>query len=1189
MLIFCILLSASIACAKTGRTHYDDELMARVRDKIARHDWAKAQVDGAKNSCKRWLEMSDEELWDFVPPPEQLRALNVHFGKGCPKCGKEIFRKGGHYPWIMSSDKPFKVKCPVCGTEFPGNDFQPWNLNALTEEPQKGPGYVDNGAGWEDDDGTRYFFVGTYIFWHRWQREVFPAVSSLAQAYLLSDEPQYAHKCAVLLAGIAEKYDRYDYPTQAYHNGRWPAGINGRILDYIWSTGVTGNLATSYDAIYPALDTEPQLLAFLKTKGCEDPHALFEDKLLKIMAEDIMRGFVVGNMGMHQRALCQVAIVWDNEDPEKGPTTAQMRDWIMTGTGTTEYLLWNGFYRDGHGGESSPGYSSGWCSNFYTVADLLPKLGVDIWSIPKVKKMADIGLDMVITGVFTPCIGDSGTIFGSKRLGWNAAMLGRAFTHYKDPRFAKALAMIGARSQQLFDEYYDQEQVDKVVAEIGEDSEFRTRNLGGYGLAILESEQKDNPRGVSMYYGFAGGGHGHYDRLTMEMIAHDRPVLTDMGYPAHWLPKNAYWTANTISHYCVVVDQHKQESMNRGYLNTLAASPQVQLMDASAEKAVYPNTCSLYRRTAALIDISPETSYLLDIFRVRGGYQHDYSFHGPPFPEFTVAGATPGPLQKKGTVMGEEVEFAGTPTAQTELQSGGIAIPLRKTEDVINDSANYGERSKEGWCTYSGGNTILTTKTHTLMTVKFPQVPAGKYKLFINVHDYNSGEVVLEVSVGDVTKTMSYEASGKVGARWISEIFELNSPADKFSMMVTELGQPYALIYNAILTPNLAATTPQTADIRSSGFQYLFNVRRMKPDSTWSATWRKPDEDLALTMTMPAGCADEIILADAEAELKPQHPDTLQYVLARNLLADDAGTEAALSSTYIAVAEPHKGPAGITAVDRLKAVKATADAAGVSVAYAGHTDLIHSSIEPSEEATWQAGNAQLTATAEFAMVTIDGTGITRACMVNGTQLRCGDFVLSTPPSPTGKVLSVDHEHNSIIIEGELGLPEAFADRVVILGNELQQTSYTIKAITVADGNTTLAFGDTLFLIQMGYVEASDSRKNTVTLAKLGRVDGRQHQGRWLYNEDKSVGFRIATCSGSTFGLEGVEGELDEIFVDFDGDGRRLYWVSDIGPGDTYRIPTVTYVERESPHLYRVRTMTNAELTIPPAEVIVDKP
>lgn len=128
-------------------------------------------------------------------------------------------------------------------------------------------------------------------------------------------------------------------------------------------------------SIYPGLD-DPELLSFLKTHQVEQPRQFIEQKMLKTMATDIMRGFVKGNEGMHQQALATVAIVWDNNDPAQGPTTRQMADWLMTGPGDSEFLLWNGFYRDGHGGESSPGYSSGWVSNYYQVARLLPLIGL---------------------------------------------------------------------------------------------------------------------------------------------------------------------------------------------------------------------------------------------------------------------------------------------------------------------------------------------------------------------------------------------------------------------------------------------------------------------------------------------------------------------------------------------------------------------------------------------------------------------------------------------------------------------------------------------------------------------------------------------------------------------------------------------------------------------------------------------
>ena len=676
-LLLALAASCTLLHAKTERTYYTEEKLAGAREKIEKYDWARGQLDGAKSSCEWLLEMSDQELWDFVPPPEALRALNVSFGRGCPVHGKEVFRKGGHYPWIMSRERPFKVKCPAGGEEYPSNDYEPWNLESLSDEPERGEPIVDKGAGWVDEAGNRYFFVAHYIFRQRWQNDVLPAVRSLGQAYLLGDrkrshgEPIYAHKCAVLMARLAQVYEGFDYPTQAYHNGRWPAGINGRILDYIWSTGITSNFALAYDAIYPALDEDADLLSFLQEKGIADPRAHIETKMLQVMARDIMRGFVRGNMGMHQRALANLAIVLDNHDAEAGPTSEEMRDWIMTGPGDVEYVLWNGFYRDGHGGESSPGYSSGWCVNFYQIAELLPELGVDIWSNPKLKKMADIGVDLAVTGELCPSIGDAGSILGAGRVGWSNALQGLAFRHYHDPRHAKVLSILGARTEDLWEKAIDDE-VAEVVAAEGTDLGLKTRNLGGYGLAILESGERSSRRGVSMYYGHAGGGHGHRDRLTIEMIAHGRPMLTDMGYPAHWGAKAGYWTTNTISHYCVLVDRSWHQTMFPGHLNTLAASPAVQLMDASAEEVTYPGKTSLYRRTSALIDVSPERSYLLDIFRVRGGKQHDWSFHGPPFPEFSVSGAEPGPVQARG-----RGRAGGGPALRGPLP-GGLGGVLRR-------------------------------------------------------------------------------------------------------------------------------------------------------------------------------------------------------------------------------------------------------------------------------------------------------------------------------------------------------------------------------------------------------------------------------------------------------------------------------------------------------------------------------
>ncbi|MBI3923681.1 MAG: heparinase II/III family protein [Armatimonadetes bacterium] len=1164
--------------AKTARTYYTDAMIASAKAKAAKFDWAKAQRDGIVAGADWLAKMSDKELWDFVPPPEQMRAINVHIGHDCPICGPEITRKAGHYPWLLDRNRPFKVKCPVCNTEFPSNDFTDWNRGGPEGTPETGPGYVDKGIGWLGPEGRRYHFVAYYIFWQRWVRDILGGIRSLSQAYLLTDNPLYAHKCAVLLAKVASEYDRFDYAKQSYHEGI--KGIHGRISDYIWSTGDDSKITLAYDAVYPAFDQDQALLSFLKEKGIEDARQVIETKMLHKMAKDVMTGFVAGNMGMHQTTMCYLAIVLNNDDPSKGPTTKEMRDWLMSGGGRVEDLLWNGFHREGIGAESSPGYSSGWCVYFYEIADLLPRIGVDIWKNPKLKKMADIGLDLTVAGKFSPDLGDSGGLQGSGPVAWAAELQGRGFAHYKDPRFAKALALMGAKPHTLWEDYFDEEEVARVVAKEGKELGLKTRNLGGYGLAVLESGKEPNRRAVSLYYGDASGGHGHHDRLSIEVWANGRPVMPDDGYPFPFTRHDFFnWRgANTIRHYCVLVDQATQTNLAAGHLNTLASTPELQLVDASAESA-YPRAVSLYRRTTALIDSSPDSSYLLDIFRVRGGRQHDWCFHGPPFPEFSVAGGEPGPVQTKGTLAGEGVPYGTRPPST--YTANGVPLDLLNADGLL--PGDYAEPSKQGWAIF--GKCVLTRKAGAAIRVKTPALPAGKTRLFMRIYDYNKGSNVVAFQLGNATVPLRCEPCGAAGYRWISEIVDLPAGINEVTLTAEEVAQEFVQVDNVIFSRDLQQTEPVVLDSSNSGFQGLFNVQRMKPQREWSATWRKPDEDLSVTMTMPAGCTQEVVIADGEPETQPGNPNTIKYVLGRNVLPDEKSSNGvSLLSKYVAVVEPHKGTAAITAVKQQQAKGVGTEAVGVEVERGRMRDLVHSSLNSAERCEWKGVPQRFIATGEFAMVTVDDQGVQRACLVNGTVLRCGDFYLRAAPSPQGKVLSVDHEHNTISLDVALPSPGVWRDAVVLLGNDLHQTSYTIKEAKVSGNRTTIGFGDVLFLVGMGHVGKVDSTAKTVesatALTGYGKIEGGRHAGRWLYNEDKSKGFRIATIEGNTFKLDGVTGDLASIFKDTDGDGRVCYWISDVGPGDTFRIPATTFVRRLRPGQYEVQAMTEVKLTAP---------
>jgi hypothetical protein len=160
-----------------------------------------------------------------------------------------------------------------------------------------------------------------------------------------------------------------------------------------------------------------------------------------------------------------------------------------------------------------------------------------------------------------------------------------------------------------------------------------------------------------MFYG-RNVSHGHADTLNVGFHAFGLDLSPDLGYPEFSDSVDmhrAQWVVNTISHNTVVVDKRKQNT------NVWAAEAKhfddtdlVKLIDVEAPK-VYPQT-TLYKRTTAMIKADDKNSYTVDLFRVKGGNDHYFSFHGA---EGTVAteGLNLVP-QATGTYAGADVPYA---------------------------------------------------------------------------------------------------------------------------------------------------------------------------------------------------------------------------------------------------------------------------------------------------------------------------------------------------------------------------------------------------------------------------------------------------------------------------------------------------------------------------------------------------
>jgi hypothetical protein len=337
-----------------------------------------------------------------------------------------------------------------------------------------------------------------------------------------------------------------------------------------------------------------------------------------------------------------------------------MVEWLLRGDGELEFTFYNGFDRDGMGGESAPGYSSIWNQRIVDAAENLTRLGVDIVKDPKWLRIARAPSELCLLDTLSPRLGDcEGDIKGAPRL-LDPSLFRFGVAHFNDAYCAGLMLKSRKPEDELLSrQTIDESRLTELASATPPQKSPQTRNLGGYGLAILELNDGAETRSVSLYYGSSEASHGHRDRLTMSYHLRGRDVLTELGYPSHWGPIADYWVRNTPSHYCVMIDNNSQPTKQTGHLTQFADLKGLKLAEAQA-KEVWGGAAQDYRRMLALLDTEEKSSLLIDAFLTEGGSAHDYSFHGLPFGRFAYDGKLIRE-QVKGTLAGEAIEFAQDP------------------------------------------------------------------------------------------------------------------------------------------------------------------------------------------------------------------------------------------------------------------------------------------------------------------------------------------------------------------------------------------------------------------------------------------------------------------------------------------------------------------------------------------------
>jgi hypothetical protein len=192
--------------------------------------------------------------------------------------------------------------------------------------------------------------------------------------------------------------------------------------------------------------------------------------------------------------------------------------------------------------------------------------------------------------------------------------------------------------------------------------------MGQKGIAIMRTPNSSNAQACLLRYG-PSLNHGHLDDLNISYIGLGYELTYDIGYGDGGTPTQVGWARQTASHNLVLVNEQTQLSGEAddsgGSLHLFAGMPGMKIVDADADLAYRSRGVEEYRRFLALVGDGPG-SYLLDIFRVLGGTQHDYLAHALS-DDATFEGVSLGEPEQ-GSLAGPEINWG-----ERQMADGYIA------------------------------------------------------------------------------------------------------------------------------------------------------------------------------------------------------------------------------------------------------------------------------------------------------------------------------------------------------------------------------------------------------------------------------------------------------------------------------------------------------------------------------------
>ncbi len=233
------------------------------------------------------------------------------------------------------------------------------------------------------------------------------------------------------------------------------------------------------------------------------------------------------------------------------------------------------------------------------------------------------------------------------------------------------------------------------------------------GISILRNGKGEDLSSLVYKYASQGLGHGHFDRLSINMFDKGNEVLQDYGsarfigieqkYGGRYLPENTNYAAQTIAHNTIVQDEtsHFNGDTDLGqkyHANKLFSdfkNPNVQVVAAIEENA-YKGT--QLKRTLFFLDSIDGRKYIIDLFKVNAAGTHQFDL----------------PFHYNGQVISTNFKYTTPKTLETFGKHDGYEFLWKENEAIkTNGLAQLTYLNKDKFYTIS---TLTTDTTNIYLT-----------------------------------------------------------------------------------------------------------------------------------------------------------------------------------------------------------------------------------------------------------------------------------------------------------------------------------------------------------------------------------------------------------------------------------------------------------------------------------------